>query len=151
MARAELSLFVDRPADEVFAFVAEPANNPRWRSYVIESGWLDDGPMRLGRRGYQTSRILGRTMSVEAVIVEWDPPHSVCWEAVRGGATVRSWVHVEPQGTGCVVSGGAEGHFNGSIMRLLTPLGVRMMVRDARSSLQKLKAALETRTEAGLT
>jgi len=41
MARAELSVFIDRPPDQVFAFVAEPANNPRWRSYVIESGWLD--------------------------------------------------------------------------------------------------------------
>ena len=58
------------PPDEVFAFVADRANNPKWRSYVIESGWLDDGPMRLGRRGYQTSRILGRKVTAEAVMVE---------------------------------------------------------------------------------
>jgi hypothetical protein len=45
MARAELSMYMDRAPDEVFAFVSDPANNPRWRSYVVESGWLDDGPM----------------------------------------------------------------------------------------------------------
>jgi len=28
---------MERAADEVFACVAEVANNPRWRSYVIES------------------------------------------------------------------------------------------------------------------
>jgi hypothetical protein len=150
MPRAELSTFIDRPSDEVFGFVAEPSNNPRWRSYVESSGWLDDGPMRPGRRGYQTSRILGRRMTVEAVIVEWDPPRHVTWEAVQGGATVRSWVHVEPHGTGSIVSGGAEGELNGVIGRLLTPIAVRMMVRQARTSMIKLKAALESRTEADL-
>ena len=150
MARAELTAFIDRPAEEVFAFVAEPANNPSWRSYVIESGWLDDGPMRLGRRGYQTSRILGRKVTAEAVIVEWDPPRAVCWQAVQGGAAIRSWVRVEPQGTGCVVSGGAEGELTGISGKLLTPIAVPIMVRQARSSLVKLKAALESRTEGEL-
>ncbi len=150
MARAELSMFIDRPADEVFAFVADPANNPKWRSYVVESGWLDDGPMRLGRRGYQTSKILGRKVTAEAVIVEWDPPRAVCWQAVQGGAEIRSWVHVEPQGTGCMVSGGAEGELTGITGKLLTPIAVPIMVRQARSSVVKLKAALESRTEGDL-
>lgn len=30
----------DRPAGEVFAFVADAENNPRWRSYVVETAWL---------------------------------------------------------------------------------------------------------------
>lgn len=144
MARAELSIFIDRDPDAVFNFVADPANNPKWRSYVVKSGWIDDGPMRVGRRGYQTSRILGRPISVEAEIVEWDPPRYVCWEALQGGATVRSWVRVDPKGSGCVVTGGAEGELNGIVGRLLTPLAVRMMTRQARSSVQKLKADLES-------
>jgi hypothetical protein len=150
MARAELSAHIDRPADEVSAFVADPANNPKWRSYVESSGWLDEGPMRVGRRGYQTSRILGRRMTVEAVIVEWDPPRHVTWEAVQGGATVRSWVTVRPDVQGSLVSGGAEGELNGIVGRLLTPIAARMMVGQARASLVKLKAALENRTEGDL-
>jgi carbon monoxide dehydrogenase subunit G len=148
--RAELSTFIDRPPDEVFEFVADPANNPKWRSYVVSSGWFDEGPMRVGRRGYQTSRILGRKMSVEAEIVEWDPPRHVTWETVQGSATVRSWVTVKPDGNGSIVSGGAQGELNGLVGRLLTPIAVRMMVSQARTSMVKLKAALETRTEADL-
>ena len=150
MPRAELSMFIDRPPDEVFDFVADPANNPKWRSYVVSSGWFDDGPMRVGRRGYQTSRILGRKMSVEAEIVEWDPPRHVTWETVRGSATVRSWVTVSPDGDGSMVSGGAEGALNGLVGRLLTPIAVPMMVRQARTSMVKLKAALEGHTESDL-
>jgi hypothetical protein len=89
-------------------------------------------------------------MTVEAVIVEWEPPHYVLWQAVQGGATVRSWVRVEPEGDGCLVSGGAEGELNGIVGRLMTPLAVRMMTRQARSSMVKLKAALESGAEADL-
>jgi carbon monoxide dehydrogenase subunit G len=143
-------MFIDRPPDEVFEFVAEPANNPKRRSYVVSSAWFDDGPMRVGRRGSQTSRILGRKMSVEAEIVEWDPPRHVTWQTVQGSATVRSWVTVKPDGDGSMVSGGAEGELNGLVGRLLTPLAVPMMVRQARTSMVKLKAALESHTEADL-
>ena len=84
--------------------------------------------MRVGRRGYQTSKILGRRMTVEAEIVEWDPPRRVTWQTIQGGATVRSWVTVRPDGAGSMVSGGAEGELNGVIWRLPTPFAVRMMV-----------------------
>jgi hypothetical protein len=39
---------------------------------------------------------------------------------------------------------------NGLVGRLLTPIAVRMMVSQARTSMVKLKAALESRTEADL-
>ncbi len=82
MARPELTIHIDRPPEGVFAFVAEPANNPRWRSYVESSTWLDDRRMRVGRRGRQTSRSIGRRMSVVAEITTWDPPRHVTWQAV---------------------------------------------------------------------
>lgn len=73
MARGGGSIVIDRPAEEVFAFVADAENNPRWRSYVVDTAWLDDGPMRVGRQGRQVSKVLGRPMAVVAEIAEWDP------------------------------------------------------------------------------
>ena len=81
MARGGGSIHIDRPAEEVFAFVADAENNPRWRSYVVETAWLDDGPMRVGRQGRQVSKVLGRPMPVVAEIAEWDPPRHVAWRA----------------------------------------------------------------------
>ena len=69
MAKGGGSIHIDRGAEEVFAFVADAENNPRWRSYVVETIWLDDGPMRVGRRGRQVSKVLGRPMAVVAEIV----------------------------------------------------------------------------------
>jgi len=144
MAIAEASIHIDRPADEVFAFVGDPANNPLWRKNVVRCSWLDDGPMRVGRRGRQTQRVLGIAWTVEAEVVEWDPPRRATWRTVQGPATVRSWVRVEPDGSGCMVFGGGDGGFTGPIGDLLTRLAVPRMVKQAELDLQALKARLES-------
>jgi hypothetical protein len=145
MAHGEASTYIDRPPDEVFAFVADAANNPKWRRNVVRTEWLDDGPMRVGRRGRQTARLLGREWTVDAEVVEWDPPRSVAWRTVQGPVSVRSWARVEPDATGSLVSGGADGGFTGPIGRLLTRLAVPRMVRQAEVDLQTLRGLLESR------
>jgi hypothetical protein len=145
MAHGEASIHIARPPDGVFAFVADAANNPKWRKNVVRTEWLDDGPMRVGRRGRQTARLLGREWTVDAEVVEWDPPRIAAWRTVQGPAAVRSWVRVEPDGTGSLVSGGADGGFTGPIGRLLTRLAVPRMVRQAAVDLQTLRGLLESR------
>lgn len=143
MARGRDSIHIDRPADEVFAFVAEAENNPRWRSYVVETEWLDDGPMQVGRRGRQVSRVLGRPMAVIAEIVAWDPPRHVAWQAVQGFATIRTDATVEPEGAGCRLTIWADGALNGRLLRFLGPLAVAVAKRQAASDMVRLKGALE--------
>jgi len=147
MAKGGGSIHIDRPAVEVFAFVADAENNPRWRSYVVETTWLDDGPMRVGRRGRQVSKILGRPMTLVAEIAEWDPPRHVAWRAVAGFATVRTDCTVEPEAGGCRLTISAEGEFKSRVMRLLSPLALAVARRQAEGDVRKLKAALESRTE----
>ncbi|HEY7591402.1 MAG TPA: SRPBCC family protein [Candidatus Limnocylindrales bacterium] len=143
MAHAEASIHIERLPEDVFAFVADAANNPAWRKNVVRTEWLDDGPMRVGRRGRQTAGLLGREWTVEAEIVEWNPPRSAAWRAVQGPVKVRSWVRVDPDGNGSRVSGGADGGFTGPIGALLTRLALPMMVRQAQADLRTLRARLE--------
>ena len=150
MAKGGGSIHIDRPAAEVFAFVADAENNPRWRSYVVETVWLDDGPMRVGRRGRQVSKVLGRPMAVVAEIAEWDPPRHVAWRAAAGFASVRTDCTVEPEDGGCRLTIAAEGEFTSPIMRLLSPLAIAVAKRQADGDVKKLKAALESRTEQAL-
>ena len=145
MAEGHASIHIDRPPDDVFAVVGDPANNPTWRKNVVRTEWLDDGPMRIGRRGRQTSRILGREWTVEAEVVEWNPPSSAAWRVVQGPVSVRSWFRVEPDGTGSLVSGGADGKgFLGPLGGLLTRLAVPRMTKQAELDLETLRARLES-------
>jgi Polyketide cyclase / dehydrase and lipid transport len=143
MATGEASIHIDRPADEVFAFIGDPANNPSWRKNVVRMAWEDDGPMRVGRRGRQTQHLLGRDWTVTAEVVEWDPPHRATWRSVQGPVSVQSWVRVEPDGSGCLASGGADGGFTGPIGSILTRLAAPRMVAQAGIDLETLKRHLE--------
>ena len=145
MAHGEASIHISRPPDEVFAFVGDAANNPRWRSNVVRTEWLDDGPMRVGRRGRQTARLLGREWTIDAVLAEWDPPRGAAWRSVQGPVSVRSWVRVEAADEGSLVSGGADGGFTGPIGRFLTRLAVPRMIRQAEADLEVLRGLLESR------
>lgn len=42
------ALVIERPVSEVFAFISDPENLPRWNYYVIGCMKLDAGPARVG-------------------------------------------------------------------------------------------------------
>jgi uncharacterized membrane protein len=82
------------PAD-VFAFVADAENNPRWHEHVRETRWIDEGPTRLGRRGRQTGHLWGRDWAFVAEVAEWEPPNLVAFQVIEG-YRVRTTIRVEP-------------------------------------------------------
>ena len=100
--------------------------------------------MQIGRRGRQTARVLGREYTVDAVIIEWDPPRAATWQTVQGPAKVRSWVRVARDGDGTILTYGGDGAFLGPIGALLTRLAVRKMTSQAKLDLATLKAYLES-------
>ena len=143
MVKGTASVHIDRPADEVFAYVAEAENNPRWHAHVLETRWLDDGPMRVGRRARQVSRIIGLRYEIEAEIALWEPPRHVVWQTVTGGATVRTDCRIESEGGGCRLTMSAEGEFANGLLRVLSPLSVPALRRSSRNDLRRLARVMD--------
>ena len=143
-ASGRISAHIERPAHEVFEYVGNVANNPSWRTAVIETRWLDPGPTRPGRRGEQTSRLLGRRYTVTAEVVDWEPPVHVSWATTAGGADVRTHCFVQEDRDGCLVTLESEGEFTG-VWRLLTPMAAMMLRRQSKADIERLRAILENR------
>ena len=89
---------IRRSAADVFDFVSDAENNPRWHEHVRETRWIDDGPTRLGRRGRQTGHLWGRDWAFVAEVAEWDPPRLVAFQVIEG-YRVRTTIRVEPSDT----------------------------------------------------
>jgi ligand-binding SRPBCC domain-containing protein len=101
----ELTEQIDRPVEEVFAFLAEPANLPRWQMSLIAVRPHRRGPLRPGVEVTETRRFLGRTRETTWVCTEHHPsrrsviesdegpvPFRGIWELeAAGGATVFTW------------------------------------------------------------
>ena len=56
MLEFENAVDVDRPIDEVFAFLSDFENIPKWNYYVIEVRQLSEGPIAIGTTYHQVRK-----------------------------------------------------------------------------------------------
>ena len=71
----EHSVFIRRPVQEVWDFVSEPTNHPKFGPQT-SNGWTSDWPPDVGSTTRGVSRFLGRCIETNSEITSWEPPHS---------------------------------------------------------------------------
>jgi carbon monoxide dehydrogenase subunit G len=87
MTRLREQLEVDRPIEDVSAFVGDFANTEGWDPGVEEAEKVTDGPIDVGTRYRVVAVFNGRRLPIEYRVTEWDPPRRVVLEGV--GQTFR--------------------------------------------------------------
>jgi uncharacterized membrane protein len=69
----ENTIPIDRPQDEVFAFLSDFENIPKWNYYVLEVGQLSESPIGIGTTYHQVRK----TDQQDFRIIEFEPNHTV--------------------------------------------------------------------------
>jgi uncharacterized membrane protein len=69
----ENTIPIDRPIDEVFAFLSDFANIPKWNYYVLEVRQLSESPIGIGTTYHQVRK----TDQQDFRIIEFEPNHTV--------------------------------------------------------------------------
>ena len=69
----ENTIRIDRPLDEVFAFLSDFENIPKWNYYVLEVRQLSESPIGVGTTYHQ----IRKTDEQDFRIIEFEPNHSV--------------------------------------------------------------------------
>ncbi len=88
------------PVDEAFEFVSEPANWPLFFE-SLQSVERQEGWGRAGGRAQVVISLLGRAVTSELELTEWDPPRSFRYIArQRGWPDLDNNRVFEPAGTG---------------------------------------------------
>jgi uncharacterized protein YndB with AHSA1/START domain len=102
MTRIEHDVRLDRPAAEVFAFLAHGENNPRWQPLVTETAPTSE-PLGVGTRFHQRMRHpLGFTVSADYRIVGYAPARELVLQTDSGGPirpTQRYTLSAGPDGS----------------------------------------------------
>jgi hypothetical protein len=143
MARVDGEIIIHRPVEEVFDFVADECNEPRYNPRMLDAARISDGPIGLGTRFRTELNTMGRAMPMTVEFTAYQRPwrlasstHSsmmetdgaLTFESVPDGTRMRwSW-DVRPRG----------------VLKLMTPVVGAIGRRQERNIWGSLKRLLES-------
>jgi uncharacterized membrane protein len=138
------SVEINRPADQVWAYVADYGNDTSWRAGVRQMHPSRPGPAQVGVTTHETLRLLGLTFCTDASIDRVEAGRLLTWHAQDRQKQLRGSRLVEPTGPGtCRFTEVVEVRLLG-LLRPLEPLVARLLQRQATADLRRLKHLLET-------
>jgi uncharacterized membrane protein len=137
---------IDRPAEEVFAFLADFENVPRWNYAIDKTRKTSPGPVAVGTTYRQTRSIpskseegfevtafeLGKRLAVRGQIGPFRARISYLFEAAPGGTRLTNEVALDP---------------SPGVLRLAARLATPRVKAAVAENLSKLKEILEARNQ----
>jgi uncharacterized protein YndB with AHSA1/START domain len=142
--RFEATTVIDRPVEEVFAFLADGENDPKFSPRVLEIAKTTDGPTGVGTVYASTVKDAGVKTKREFKITEFDPPTRIRWAEVSKNAVTAPEggydLAREGDGTRVTIYNVLEGHGFG---RLIAPLALRSARKGADDFGRAIKTAVE--------
>jgi len=139
LVRFENRILIEKPISEVFGFLADFRNVPKWNDFVHTVKKETEGPVDVGTSYYQVRRRDEQRFKV----THFAPPQSVTVETDPGSIpafTMR--FRLEPKAQGTLLHDAWE--LDTVEHRLLARLLGRRIAREAAANLVKLKELLET-------
>src|SRR5215469_3397041 len=94
MIRNENRVELNRPPKDVFKFIADLANEPRYVPNVLETEKVSDGPVGVGTKYREVTRVmLGRKAVATYEVTQYDPPTTFAFRGTSGRSRFRGkWV-----------------------------------------------------------
>ena len=133
---------IDRADAKVFAFIANPANDPHWCPPVLEAEQIaGDGPAK-GARFRQIVKPGPKRLTNTLEITEFEPNRRMAWEGSNGMMDFHGHYEVAPVEGGTRVVMISRLEMKG-LWRLLAPLISRASRDMAAEEFQNLKQLLE--------
>lgn len=142
MARVDTSVFMNRPVDEVFAFVTDLQNGKMWQAGFVESRLMSEGPIGVGTKFQDVREFLGRRFQSTGEIIEYQPSNKFGLRLTSGPVpfTGRFTFESVEDGTRLIFVGEGE---PGWFFKLLEPLVVYGFRRQLQENFATLKEFLE--------
>lgn len=137
----DLEVTIDRPVADVFAYVSDVRNLPRWQESAEAAEWIEEGKRFRERRSF-----LGRSAHLELEVTAREENRRFDVRSVSGPVRfdIRHAFAEEGGGTRLAVTADAK---IGVALKFAARMAQGQAERQFRSDLQRLKEVLERRDE----
>ena len=144
MATFTVITTIDRPVQEVFDFMTNPANFAQWQSGTKSAKWASDGPVGVGSIFNSVGEMMGREMKMNLEITQWDPP--IVW-GFKGGSGPMKFEGInkfESKDGGTQVTQTFEGEVGG-LFSIAEGLAIKQLQKQVEADGNALKQLLEAK------
>jgi uncharacterized membrane protein len=145
MAQIVDTVEIDRPPDEVFAYMDQLERHGEWQADIQSVRVETEGPTRVGTRATDRRKTPMGSMETTYEITEHDPPRKAAFRGVNGPVRPVGSVTVEPLDGGTrsrvTLSMDMVGH---GIGKLLAPMARMQARKDVPKAQRKMKEILES-------
>ena len=141
--KLEHNVVINRPIEEVFAYVTDIENAPKWKSRLLEVRRISKGPVGAGTREIHVGKFLGRIFETIVEITDYEPNRKVGFKTTSGPLSAKGEFTFESVegGTRVTLVAGRE---PSGFLKLIGPIVAHIAQRQLETDLAKLKELLET-------
>jgi uncharacterized membrane protein len=143
--KVQRSVFINLPAEDIFAYVCDLENMVDWSSIVISIRKTSPGEIRTGATVRSTIRFLGRWLNVVFEVVEYSPGHCLMFKSIAGSSPcLFSYQFEAMAGGGTTLLQEAMVQIVGGLTEQTDPVIESAVARQVEYDLQTLKEILES-------
>lgn len=146
MVKMEHSVVINRPIEEVFAFLTRPENGLQFRAGLLEAEQTSEGPMGVGTTWREVEQFLGRRSESTYEVTQYEPNTRLRFRSTSGPMPAEATETFE------LVEGGTRVNVTfevelGGLFKLAEPVVARMAKRQVEADIGNAKDLLEAQTE----
>ena len=140
-------ILINRPVEQVFTFVADLENTPKWQTGVVNSKKVSEGPIQTGTKFKEVVRVLGRPLDTICEITEYQLNRKMAFKSTTSEAIeYEGQFTFESRDGGTRVDIAGTGELKG-LWRLVEPLFAGDIKKTVGDELKQIKRFLETQAE----
>ncbi len=142
MFKYEKSVFINRPLQDVFDFVANLENDPKWQASIVSVKQTSDGPVGAGSTFRYHTKYLGRKSETEIQLTSFDPPNGASVKVLSGPVPFGNTYKFKAQDDGTLLTfmGWAE---IGGFFKIAEGLAGKQIEKKMEADAAALKKVLE--------
>ncbi|HYO50545.1 MAG TPA: SRPBCC family protein [Chloroflexia bacterium] len=144
MIEHSVDITINRPVAEVFSWLTNEKNHPRWDSGSVEMKSVTQGPWHAGMTFHEIRKVGGRNTSVRSRIAALEPNHRFEIESLTGPEWHGIWLFSPANsGSGTRLQFRGQLGFKG-LMKVMEPLIGGSFKKQVDTNFAKLKGILES-------
>lgn len=142
MFKVEISTVINRPVDEVFAFITDASNNTKYQEGLIESRLETPGPIGVGSQATDVRKFLGRQIESKMEVTVFEPGKRFGLKSVSGPIPFELLHTFEPVEGGTKINLAAQAE-PGGFFKLAEGMVKKQLESQLSGDFARLKKVLE--------